>query len=159
MFFSIDLDADEGVIKYFCYFWIFKGLLFHHVAPVTGSVTDRQEDGLLKVLCCFERFNAPRIPVNRVMGVLQQIGRLFVDQSICKLMGFLFHRLLEQRIWRNIGHYNSFLLFLLSPHLFCCFPSWGHYNYRAVSECAGMYNFWIFRYNLWGFLFWSFLRI
>jgi hypothetical protein len=36
-------------------------------------------------LCKGQRFFAPRPPINRVVGMLPQIGRLFVDEAIFEL--------------------------------------------------------------------------
>ena len=44
------------------------------MAPVTGAVADGEEDQLVLLFCLRNRFLAPRIPVDRIVGVLQEIG-------------------------------------------------------------------------------------
>ena len=61
---------------------ILKTLPLHHVAPVAGRIADRKKNGSLFITCPLNRFFAPRIPVDRIVGVLQQIGTAFLGQAI-----------------------------------------------------------------------------
>ncbi len=79
---AVDLDADEGVVQVAGGFVVFEGFLLHHVAPVAGGVADGQEDGLVLRLGRGEGGLAPGVPLDRVVGVLQQIGAFFVDQAV-----------------------------------------------------------------------------
>ena len=49
------------------------------MAPMTGGVTDGKENGLIFTTSQFKGFIAPRIPVDGVMGMLQEVGGLFMD--------------------------------------------------------------------------------
>ena len=53
---------------------VLEALVLHHVAPVAGRVADRQKNRLVLGLRPLERLGPPRIPVDRIVGVLQQIG-------------------------------------------------------------------------------------
>ncbi len=44
--FAIDLDVDEGFVHQGCDDGVFEGLVLHHMAPVTGGVSDGEEDRL-----------------------------------------------------------------------------------------------------------------
>ena len=92
-FLAVDLDTDEVFIEVFRGGLVLEGLAFHHVAPVAGRITDAEEDGLVLFLRLLERLGAPREPIDRVVGVLQQVGRLLVRQPVgvlglCVLVGF-----------------------------------------------------------------------
>ena len=67
---AVDLDAHELPFISAAISWSSKFVL-HDVAPVTGGVADREQDRLV-VLRARERFS-PRIPVHRVVCVLQQV--------------------------------------------------------------------------------------
>src|SRR5215469_12169725 len=70
-------------------FLVLEGLALHDVAPVTGGVADAEQDGFVFVLRLFQRLLAPRVPVYRVMRVLQQVGARLVDEPVSVLMLFL----------------------------------------------------------------------
>src|SRR5256714_6587309 len=61
---------------------IFEGLMRHDVAPVTGGITDREKNGLVFASRFFERLLPPGKPFHRVIGVLEQVGRFLVSQSV-----------------------------------------------------------------------------
>jgi hypothetical protein len=48
-FFAIDLDIDEALVHRLRHGGIFERLVRHHVAPVTGGIADRQQDGLVSL--------------------------------------------------------------------------------------------------------------
>jgi hypothetical protein len=79
---AVDLDADEAVVEAGCHYRILEGLVGHDVAPVAGRVADRQEDRLVLGRRSRERLFAPRIPVDRIVGVLAQIGAGFDSQAV-----------------------------------------------------------------------------
>ena len=52
------------------------------MTPMTGRVADRQKDRFVFPTRFFERFLAPRIPIDRIMRVLKKIRRLLARESI-----------------------------------------------------------------------------
>ena len=72
---AVDLDADEVLVHQRRDLGVLEGLALHHVAPVAGGVADRDEDRLGLAARAPERLLAPRIPVDRVLRVLEQVGR------------------------------------------------------------------------------------
>ena len=79
---AVHLDRDEAVVHQLCDGRVLEGFPLHDVAPVTGRITDRQEDGLVFLARLGEGFLAPRVPVDRVVRVLEQVGRFLVDQPV-----------------------------------------------------------------------------
>ena len=69
----VHLRRDVGVLE---------GLVRHHVAPVTRRVPDRQQHRLVLGACLGERFVAPRVPVDRVVRMLAQVGRCLVLEPV-----------------------------------------------------------------------------
>ena len=72
-FLPVDLDADEMVVEQRGGGGILEGFVRHDVAPVAGGIADAQEDGFLFPDGFGVSFRAPRIPVDRVIGVLAQV--------------------------------------------------------------------------------------
>ena len=70
---AIELRGDGPVLE---------RLVRHHVTPMTGRVSDGEEDGLLLDPRPGEGFLAPGEPVDGVIGVLAQIGRLFAGEAV-----------------------------------------------------------------------------
>jgi hypothetical protein len=54
----------------------------HHVAPVARAVADRNEDGLVLGAGFGERLVAPRVPVDRVGGVLEEVRAGFLREAV-----------------------------------------------------------------------------
>ena len=54
--------------------FVLEGLAFHHVTPVAGRVADRQEDRHVAFAGRVSASVPPRVPVDRVVRVLQQVG-------------------------------------------------------------------------------------
>jgi hypothetical protein len=52
------------------------------MTPMAGGVTDGEEDRLVFLFRFFKGLIAPREPIDRIIGMLEQIGALFVDQSV-----------------------------------------------------------------------------
>ena len=67
---------------------IFERLVRHDVAPVAGRITDREKDRFVFLARFGERFFAPRIPIDRIVRVLEKIRRLLAGQPICVLGNF-----------------------------------------------------------------------
>ena len=79
---AIHFDRDEPCVQGIGDPAVLEGLPFHHVAPVAGRVPDREEDGLLLRLRASEGFRAPRVPVDRIVLVLEQVRTLFAREPI-----------------------------------------------------------------------------
>jgi hypothetical protein len=50
----------------------------HDMTPMTGRVADREEDRFILTARFGEGFLAPRIPIDRVMCVLEKVRGFFV---------------------------------------------------------------------------------
>jgi hypothetical protein len=74
---AVDLDVDEQPVHHRRHLGVLETVVRHHVAPVAGRIADRQQDRLGLAARLFQGFLAPRVPVDRVVGVLQQIGAGF----------------------------------------------------------------------------------
>ncbi len=72
---AVDLHADEVLVHHRRRRRVLEGLPLHHVAPVAGGVADRHEHRHVARGGVGERLLAPRPPVDRVLGVLEQVGR------------------------------------------------------------------------------------
>jgi hypothetical protein len=72
--FAIHLDVDEPRVHDRRDFRVLERFVRHHVTPVAGRIADRQQDRLVLGAGARKRFRAPRIPVDRVVGMLPQIG-------------------------------------------------------------------------------------
>ena len=79
---AVDLDADELLVHQRRHRGILEGLALHHVAPVAGRIADRDEQGPVQVAGALQRLLAPRIPVDRVVGVLEQVRRGLSGEAI-----------------------------------------------------------------------------
>jgi hypothetical protein len=53
------------------------------VAPMARGVSDAKEDRAVLAPCSRARLGTPRIPVDRVVRVLPQVGRHLEGQAIC----------------------------------------------------------------------------
>ena len=74
----VDLHAHEMPVHHLRSRRVREGLVTHDVAPVARGVADRDEKRPVKFLRARERFVAPRVPVDRIAGVLAQVGA-FLD--------------------------------------------------------------------------------
>ena len=80
--FAIDLDGDVVLVDVARDLFVLEALFFHHMAPVTGGVADTEEHRPVQSLGQIEGFVSPWKPIDRVVGVLCQIGAGFEDQPI-----------------------------------------------------------------------------
>jgi hypothetical protein len=85
----VDLDADEVLVQQLGGSGVGEGLPFHDLAPVAGRVSHRKEDRLVFRSGFGEGLLPPGIPVDRVFGVLQQVGTGFENQAVCACGGLL----------------------------------------------------------------------
>ena len=79
---TVDLDGDEEFVHFAGDGVVLERFALHDVAPVAGGVADGDEDGLILGRGAGEGLRPPRQPVHGVMGVLEQVGRRFVDELV-----------------------------------------------------------------------------
>ena len=79
---AVDLDADEVLVHVGRDLGVLERLVLHHVAPVAGRVADRDEQRHVALARLRERPLAPRLPVDRVVLVLQQVRRGLVGEAV-----------------------------------------------------------------------------
>ena len=79
---AVDLDVDEQAVHHRRHLGILEAVVRHHMAPVTGRIADRQQDGLVLAARFLQGFLAPRVPVDRVVGMLQQVGTGFGSKTV-----------------------------------------------------------------------------
>ena len=70
---AVDLDVDEVLVHQRRRRLALERLVRHHVAPVARAVADREQDRPALLARPLERLGAPRIPVDGVVGVLQEV--------------------------------------------------------------------------------------
>ena len=70
-FFPVDFDRDEPVIQHPGRLFVFEAFVCQNMAPMTGRITDRQENRFVCRTGSGKRFFPPWIPINRVGGVLE----------------------------------------------------------------------------------------
>ena len=70
---AIDLDVDEVLVHQSRRGRALERLVRHHVAPVAGAVADREEDGPLLSPGALEGLGPPRVPVDGIPGVLEEV--------------------------------------------------------------------------------------
>jgi hypothetical protein len=58
-----------------------------YLSPVTGAIPDAQKNGLVFPFRLLKRLRPPRIPINRVVGVLKEVRGFFVDQTVGSFHG------------------------------------------------------------------------
>ena len=81
-FLAVDLDGDEIAVQGIGDALRLEGLVLHDVAPVTGRVSDRQEDGFFFGARLLEGFRAPGIPVDGVVLVLEEVRRGLAGEAV-----------------------------------------------------------------------------
>ena len=80
---AVDFDADKMGIHDGCCRCIFKTFLFHHMAPMASRVADGYQDGFVFFICSRQSLWTPGVPIHGVVRVLQEVGTLGMEQSIC----------------------------------------------------------------------------
>ena len=80
--FSIHFDIDKVLVHDGGDLRIGKGFTLHHVTPMTRRISDGKKNRPVLFSSLAERFLSPGIPVNRISGMLQQVGALLVNQAI-----------------------------------------------------------------------------
>jgi hypothetical protein len=79
---AVDLDADEIGVHEGRGRLVLEGLALHHVAPVAGGIADRKQDRQILATRPVERLGAPRIPVHRVVAMLEKVGTGLGSEAI-----------------------------------------------------------------------------
>jgi hypothetical protein len=79
---AVDLDIHEGRVHELGGARILEGLALHDVTPVARGVANRQQDGPVLGPGTRERFLAPRIPIDGVVCVLQQVRAGLARQAV-----------------------------------------------------------------------------
>ena len=98
-FLPVNLDVDEMFVHQGGDGVVFKGFPFHHMAPVARGVADAQQDGLVRGARLRQGGGVPGLPVHRIVGVLQQVGAGFVNQSVGH-RSYALPENLVQSLWR-----------------------------------------------------------
>ncbi len=80
--FAVDLDVDERLVHERRDRRIRERLALHDVAPEAGRVADREEDRLVLGLRSCQRLRAPGVPVDRIVGMEQQIRRALGGEAV-----------------------------------------------------------------------------
>src|SRR5205823_6473437 len=70
---AVDLDVDEQLVHDASDVVVLEGLALHDVAPVTRRVAHREQHRPVLLLGPREGLRPPRVPVHRVVGVLQEV--------------------------------------------------------------------------------------
>ena len=71
---AVHLDVDEVGVHRLRGGLVLERLVGHDVAPVAGGVANRKEDRTVLRPRPIESFRPPRVPVHRVVRVLQKVG-------------------------------------------------------------------------------------
>ena len=79
---AVDLDVDEVLVHVGGRPGVLEGLALHHVAPVAGGVADGEQDRTVLIARTGQRLGAPRVPVDRVVAVLEQVGAGLLRQAV-----------------------------------------------------------------------------
>ena len=80
--FAIDLDVDEVFVHECRRRAVLKRFVLHHVAPMAGAVADAHDDQFVFCPRLLPRFFRPRLPIYRVVGVLQEVGAGLMDEGV-----------------------------------------------------------------------------
>ena len=81
--------------------FVLEALPFHHVAPVAGGIADGEENGFVLRAGCLEGLRAPWIPVNRIVGVLEEIWRGLLREAVGMLRQV--RRIGQERLLLSVG--------------------------------------------------------
>jgi len=84
---AIHLDRDEEPVHEIRDAVVLERLALHHVAPVTGRVADGEQHRLVLAARASECLLAPRVPVDRIAGVLEQIRAGLGGETIGRSRG------------------------------------------------------------------------
>ena len=89
--FAIDLDIDEALVHERRRGFILEGFVRHYVAPVTGGIADREQNGFVLAPRQRQRLLTPGVPVHGVASVLTQVGAGFARQTVAVGAHYIAH--------------------------------------------------------------------
>ena len=72
-FLAVDLDADEALVHELRSRRVLERLVLHHVTPMARRVADGEEDRLVLLSRAADCLVAPRVPIDGIFCVLQEI--------------------------------------------------------------------------------------
>ena len=79
---AVDLDVHEALVHQRRRLVVLERLVLHDVAPVAGGVADREQDRPVLVARPRERLVAPRVPVDGVVRVLEEVRACLLGQPV-----------------------------------------------------------------------------
>ena len=79
---AVDLDVHEHPVHQLGGLRVLERLVRHDVAPVAGGVADREQDRPILGAGALERLLPPRVPLDRVLGVLEQVRAGLVGEPV-----------------------------------------------------------------------------
>ncbi len=103
---AVDLHVDEAPVHHRRDVGVLEGLVGHDVAPVAGRVADRQQDRHVPLPGGRQRLLAPRVPVDRVVGVLAQVRAGLCGEAV-RHHAILPPRAASSRSGRRSGRYQA----------------------------------------------------
>ena len=80
--FPVHLHWNKISVQKRSHLLVLKALPGHYMAPVTGGIAYRQENGLVLTGGPVESFLSPRQPIHRIFRMLPEIGGFFLDQTV-----------------------------------------------------------------------------
>ncbi|MCG3771005.1 MAG: hypothetical protein JW384_02185 [Nitrosomonadaceae bacterium] len=86
---TVHFNRNKVLVQLCSNFLIFERFALHDVTPVASGIADGKEYRLILICGLDERFLPPRIPIDRVVGMLQQIRGFFMDQTILFVLSFI----------------------------------------------------------------------
>ncbi len=105
---SIDLDGDVVFVDVPRDLHVLEGLALHDMAPVTRGVTYRQKHRLSVTPCPVEGLISPRVPIDRIVGVLKQVRARLEDQPVHELRRAVVVEVVRSRfVVRSFGGQRS----------------------------------------------------
>ena len=81
-FLTIHLDADKMLVHQRRDSVVLKGFMGHDMAPVTGGITDGEQDGFVFVSGQSNGLFVPRMPVHGIIGMLEQVRAVGGIESV-----------------------------------------------------------------------------
>jgi hypothetical protein len=79
---AVDFDVDEEVIHQRGDGGVLETLMGHDMAPMTGGITDREQDRLVLLLGARQCLRTPGLPMHGIFPVLEQIGAGFAVEVV-----------------------------------------------------------------------------
>ena len=79
---AINLDVDEGFVQIGRQTGVTETFMGHDVAPVTGGIADRKMHRDIADTRLGEGFGLPRPPMDRIVGMLAEIGAAAIGETV-----------------------------------------------------------------------------